>query len=653
MLKQTPRWFDSLVDLTLVRLNFWVLTVLAAYPGLVASPFKLAEWFDDHLLFAWEETDRITLLRYGQLPVWNPFWCGGKAGLAEPEDSFYSPDFILRLIFGTEHGRRLTLILFIVLGLEGAYRLCRRLDSSAVGSALAAVAFVTFDKYVSFVHDGWVHFLSFLLVPWVLLGLLNGITSLRWRVLGGMFFAWIVLAPGTYPAPYAAIAGGYFVLALIVYRLVRGEPDAVKKPLIAGVTLGAIALALALCKLLPTISYMREFPRVFTPIEVHTPVEIITAYLGRYDVILALAVISLLFADAAAALCIGGALLFFLLQMGETGPASAFHLLKRLPVLGALRYPERFAVMTFMFFAFAASRGITLLEDLVPTVVLGVYRRLVAFAKSRGQALDVAAEPPRALRAAAVGLAVIGALKVLGPQFEEIGLAQANASKGLFTEPPPRELDQPFRQHRGNRRDAHVFPPIGMGSLNCVEGIPVPESARLRGDLPQEEYPADPAVADVKRVAWSPNAIDLDVDAKSSTTVYVNQNWARGWRTNAGTIRSEEGLLAIDLPAGHTRVELRYRDYKVYFALLVSLATLGTIVFLGGRQLVRATRREVDAFDTLPMLPGDPGPPVAEPVDAETGSEAALKVPAEDEASTTLPAESPSTPASTKPDAES
>jgi hypothetical protein len=294
--------------------------------------------------------------------------------------------------------------------------------------------------------------------------------------------------------------------------------------------------------------------------------------------------------------------------------------------------------MTFMFLALGASRGITLLEDLLPAALDGAYRRVVAFVKGRGHAAKLAADPPRELRWSAVALAALAAFKIASPSFEEMSVANANTSKNLFVEQPPRELDQPFRQARGNRRDAHIFPPIGLGSLYCVEGIPVPESARLRGDLAQEEYPADPAVATVKRVMWSPNAIDLDVDAKAATTVFVNQNWSRGWRSNIGTVRSEQGMLAIDVPAGQSRLEIRYRDYKVYFALLVSLATLGAILFFGGRQLVRATRRELAAFDGLPLFPGDPAPVVAAPAPE------AVKAPAED-----APSETPDEPPASEP----
>lgn len=622
MIPRTKRWLDTLVEITVVRLIAWVAIAVTTYPGVLMNPFKLANWFDDHALYGYDEADRITVLRYHQLPAWNPFWCGGCTGISEPEDSFYSPDFILRLMFGSEHGRRLAVLLFVVAGLEGMYRLCRRLDSTAFASTFAAAIFATQDRFVSYVHDGWVHFMSFELIPWLLLALLNGIDQVRWRILGGMFLAWLVLAPGTYPAPYGAIAFGYWFIAITLYRFVKLEPRPFRAPLLSAFTIGGIAILLCICKLLPTTLYMLEFPRVFTVVEIHTVPEMMGHVLPRYYAIVLFAIVGAIFADFSAGLCIGGTLLFFMLTLGDFAPLSPFGLIKKLPVLGSLRYPERFMVMVVFFTSVAASRGLTRIEDTLPNLVRGAWHwlgsiPLRAFVK-RVTKRDIPAlefspnESSRALVWIAVGLAAYVSFKNFSPMAEELVVAQRAPSLSLYVEEAPRTYSGEFKQHRGNRRDAHIFPSLNMGSLNCIVGFTIPQSPRLRADLPQEEYPADPALATVKRVSWSPNEIVLDVDAKAATTVYVNQNWARQWRTSVGKIRSEEGLLAIDVPAGKHELKLAYRDYVIYFSFLVSLATLLAITWFGGRQAVRWVRREWAGFDALPVWPSSAPKPAEE-----------------------------------------
>jgi hypothetical protein len=629
MIATTRRWLDSLFELTVLRLVVWFSIAVSTYPGVLKNPFKLAEWFDDHALYAFDEADRITLLRYHQLPAWNPYWCGGKPGIPEPEDSFYSPDSLLRLIFGAEHGRRLAILIFVVAGLEGTYRLCRKLDSTAIASGFGAVVFATQDKFVSFIHDGWVHFMSFELIPWILLALLQGIDSVRWRIIGGIFLAWLVLAPGTYPAPYGAIAFGYWFLAIALYRFFKREKKPFKTPLLSAFTIGGIGVLLSVCKLVPSMAYMLEFPRVFTVVEVHTASEMLGGLVPRHYAIVLLAIIGAVFADLSAGVCIGGALLFFTLSLGDFGPGAPFGILKKLPVLGALRYPERFHVVVVFFTALAASRGLSRLEDAVPGFVTAGWRWIASF-PLRDVAKRITGKDVRWLDSASgevpceviwlcVGVAAFLSLKIAAPLAEELLPSQRVASLSLYTEEAPHNYDGEFKQHRGNRRDAHIFPAMNMGSIYCVAGIPIPESGRLRADLPQEEYPADPALAEVRRVSWSPNSIVLDVDAKAPTTIYVNQNWHRKWHSNVGVVRSEDRLLAVDVPAGKMRLELDYRDYGVWISFLISLVTVLAIAWTFGRQLVQGVRREWARVDALPALPSGTPPKVEsekEPVPA-------------------------------------
>ncbi len=169
----------------------------------------------------------------------------------------------------------------------------------------------------------------------------------------------------------------------------------------------------------------------------------------------------------------------------------------------------------------------------------------------------------------------------------------------------PRALEQLLRQHRGNRRDAQVFPSANMGSLYCVAGNPLPESPRLRGDLPQEEYPSDPAKASVKRLSWSPNEIELEVDAKEATTIFVNQNWAPEWRASIGTVKSVEKLLAVDVPAGKHTLVIAYRDRMLMACLLVSLLSLLGLLGVFAREGFRGLKAESVRWRTLPMWPDE------------------------------------------------
>jgi hypothetical protein len=637
--RATIRWPDRVMALTALRLLVWVAVATFTHEGILSDPFKLAGWMDDHQFYSWETSDRTTLLRYHQLPAWNPYWCGGTVGIAAPEDPFLGPDFLLRLLFGVAHGRRFAIVLLVVLGFEGMYRLCRRLDASAVGATFAAVVFGTCDRFVSFIHDGWVNFLGFELIPLVLYFLIEGALGplddgvavltqeqrarrvRRARLLGGFFVAWIILSAGTYPTPYAMISVVYLaiVLSLRVFFRPGSTPPAGAEPnegwrrvlrspwllpWLSAATIGLVALGLSAGKMLPTLSFLSQFPRVFTPVETHVATEMFGGFWARYSLVLVLAFVGVVTADVAAGVFMGGALLFFALAMGDWGDSSPFHVLKSLPIFKQLRFPDRFMVGVLLFTSVAASRGLTRVEDALPAAVKRAWERLTAW-RARGSERPARPFPP-ALGWIAVGLATFAVYsRVARPLAEEI-LGGVRIRPGtMYVEEPAHDHGGPFRQSRGNRRDVHLFTTANLGSLYCVAGNPLPESARLRGDLPQEEYPQDPAKATVRRLAWTPNEITLEVDAKEPTTVLVNQNWAPAWRSNVGAVRSVDMLLGVDVPAGKNVVVLAYKDRFLDLCLLVSLATLLGVAYVLGRDLVRWARRLRERWAELPTWPDE------------------------------------------------
>jgi len=619
----TIRWPDRLLSIMALRLALWVAVAAFSHEGVLSDPFKVADWMDDHQFYSWEESDRATLLRWHQLPAWNPFWCGGTVGISAPEDPFFGPDFILRLLFGVAHGRRFAVILLVVLGFEGMYRLCRRLDSSAVAAGFAAIVYGTCDRFVSFLHDGWVNFFGFELIPFVLYFLIDGVyapreRAFRARLLGGFFVAWIVLSAGTYPTPYAMLAVGYVTIALTLYGFFKRRDFESERvgwrrvldmpwllPLLSAATIGVVALGLCAGKMLPTLSFMRQFPRVFTPVETHAASEVFSGFWGRYATVLVLGLIGVFTADAAAGIFLGGAALFFALAMGDYGVGSPFHFLKSLPIFGQLRFPDRFAVMLLMFTAVAASRGITRVEDAFPAAVKRAWEVVFGWKHRDGKAPP----PPYPFVAGWVFVAIAAMLaftRLVRPELEALVPGVKIRPGTMYVQEGPRTYDGPFRQSRGNRRDVHMFTPANLGSLYCVAGNPLPESELLRGDLPAEEYPEDPAKATVKRVQWTPNEIRLEVDAKEPTTVLINQNWAAPWRSNIGTVRSKEKLLAIDVPAGKHDLVVYYADRFLQLCLLVSLATLLGVAWYLGRSLYRGIKRLSAEWKDMPVWPGGP-----------------------------------------------
>ena len=85
--------------------------------------FQVQNWgisdWDLHLFY--HEVPRISVLGYGQVPLWNPYACGGSVMLANPQSRFMTPFFALHLMFGAVVGIKLEILLHLVLGIFGTY----------------------------------------------------------------------------------------------------------------------------------------------------------------------------------------------------------------------------------------------------------------------------------------------------------------------------------------------------------------------------------------------------------------------------------------------------------------------------------------------------------------------------------------------------
>jgi hypothetical protein len=368
-----------------------------------------------------------------------------------------------------------------------------------------------------------------------------------------------------------------------------------------------MALALSAAKCIPMVASLQESPRHVVTEFSYSFVNLVRRliaptggknipdtyyYIGKVACIAAF--VPLLTGSARARAFWLGAALFTILATGHFSAWSPCALLEKLPVFGQLRYPFRYLMVTALFLALSAGLAVTQLEE-SPV-------KLARWWNTRRQRRG----PPRRATIEVLGLlgSILGLVAALAVGWTVI--KDTRITKGrVYRMRGPDRGDLEFRQARGNRWDAQIWPFLNIGSLVCITGAPVKQSGALRPDLEAEEYPLDPSLASVRRISWSPNRIDLAVHARKRTLVLVNQNHHRGWSSSVGRVIDHEGLLAVEVPEGKHRVTLAYTTPMWVPCLTVSLlALLGLLVVmvLAIRQQVT---RLVESWRTLAFWPGD------------------------------------------------
>ena len=586
-----------------LRLAFFTLVVVGLAPEVLSEPNELIDFHDEFFFWSHEEAARRTILEYGEIPYWNPYLCGGVVGVANPQDTSLAPDFVLRLAFGTAPGRHLTVLLFFVLAMEGLYVLARRHGATRLGAVVGAIVFGVSGRLQNAFEHGHLNLLLFALVPWVLLFFERGMKERRFAVAGGFVVAWMILCGGTYTTPYTVqlllLASVYwsFRIELVKEPMTRGLSG--WSPWIALSLMGVVAFGLSAVRLLPMVDVVLGIPRELLGRQVETPGRVVSAlfevsgpgYQGDAYVgipIGVLAALALLGRNRSGRWFAGAALFFALMALGEIFPWAPYSIFRKLPVFNQLRDPYRYVVLVSMFLCLAASRGLTSIEEL-PRDLLDRLRR-----RHNGVPF-----PPAILRAAWL-LGLVLALGVVAYGSTELLASQRVREGSLFEEPGVSPSHQRFRQARGNRWDAQIWPSVNLGSLHCFEETKFRQAEGLRGDLRAEEYPLDPALASVTRRSWTPHSIALTVSASEPTRIVINQNYHASWRSSVGEVVDHEGLLAIDVPTGRHELTLRFRDNTAMVGLTVSiLAWLALLVWLA-RAGVRRARQWRDTWRALP-----------------------------------------------------
>ena len=82
-----------------------------------------------------------SVARFHQLPLWNPYKCGGMPLLGNPQSRFMTPLFLLHLLFGPVVGAHLEIPFHLAIAWGGGYLLARALGLGAPGAVVPAIGF--------------------------------------------------------------------------------------------------------------------------------------------------------------------------------------------------------------------------------------------------------------------------------------------------------------------------------------------------------------------------------------------------------------------------------------------------------------------------------------------------------------------------------
>ncbi len=521
-----------------------------------------------------------SMSNFHQVPLWDPYACGGMPFLAHPESLVLTPLFALQLTFGPVVGLHLEVMAHIAIAWIGGYVLGSILGMNLLGRLTCACVFPASSWFYLHTAAGHVNFLPEAYLPWIAVMVLLAIREhklMLWAT-AGLLIALMFGEGGFYQCVHAMLLAG--VLAL--YESVKRKS---MRPFLGIGAMGLFSVGFAAIKLLPSWQLMQLHPRGMAGPEYFPVLDLLKGIwvrnqfydrerigqwgffeLGAYlsPAAVALAVLGILGRLRSSLPWLLAGALFFVLAIGDPQPWYPWALLHRLPVFSLLRVPARFLMPFGLTVGVIAGFGADFLgRD---------FRKLGVF-----------------LGSALLAIAVFDAWLVNRP----------NLNAPIDGSLPSVSWSPQFRQfHNSDPWGALGVNLTNTGAMNCNEEMDFhePSHVKVTGyNQPHyrgEYYLLGPGSLVLRR--WTPNALSYDVVTPAASVAVINQNYDSNWRLarGRGVVFSQDGLIAVRVPAGAQHLRLVYRSNAFRIGAVISLLTCLLALALWRRERHRTARPE-------------------------------------------------------------
>ena len=532
-----------------------------------------------------------SICKFHQIPLWNPYDCGGMPLLAHPTSAFLSPLFALQLVFGPLAGLHLQISAHLAIAWTGGYVLARIQSMGILGKLTCASIFPASSWFWLHVAVGHINFLPEAFLPWVMVLIWLGVEQHRILPLAaaGAVLAIMFGEGGVYPCTQAVLLISSVALSLAFLRKSLW-------PISCVAVVVLFATGFAAIKLLPAWYMMRLHPRPIAELE-YSPLRVVLdglftrnqfydlqrvsqwgfwevgAYLSPFAI--ALTVPGAASSPRRAAPWIITAALFFILAIGAPVSWYPWALLHRLPIFSSERVPNRSLIPFTLAFAVLAGFGAD---------ILARYRKPLG--------------------------AIVGLALMLAAIFDQWLVSKPNLNAAVAGELPTLLPSPAFRQVYEDTWSMFTISMSNLGALHCNEELDFHDVTKMKViGSNQPGYRGEQYLLGRGSVAltqWTPNALSYDVYTPMSNVLVVNQNYDANWRLvqGNGKVFSENGLIGVHLNPGSHHLILAYRSYAFLIGMAVTLLTCVVTFFLWRRcvyeHLVNASPC-IDAADRSPF----------------------------------------------------
>lgn len=557
-------------------------------------PALLVLWFGRHLLTHltdygsgdWDQhlfyygSFLKNLLEHKQLPFWNPWYCGGNVLWQNPQIPLISPVYVLALFLPLTVAMKFNILLHYYIALVGMNFLgaklfkIRSFPLLLVGSSI----FVFNGFFALQIAEGHTWIFAFAYIPFAFYFFHRSLchNKLKDILYCAILLTLMVFSAGIYPVFYLVLFCG-------LYFLIRWIRNPSLRTIRSVLLLGLFFMGLSGIKVAPMMAFTKQHPRVSTHKEWVHPKSLEKVFVGRTQsikkrrvipeqqwnwheygcfvgyglvVLLALALLYCFLRPTYLSLLSALGVFFFLvIYLGRFSEWAPYALWDHIPFVRSLRVPGR-AMILWTF-----SAGLCLFY---------LLKRLEQFLFHRRGLFFV---PTFLLLVLTADLFTVNSPIFL----ESVGIPASRVAPPKNKTFPPYQVVFDIGRY-GASSSLYKAMLQNKSVWNCLE----PQQAHRGHKL---GYPLVFATknATIQNIRFSPNVVTFDAQVKQKTTIYLNQNYAQGWKFSLPhtDVTMDRNLPTAQASKGeYKNVTFRFTPPYLKLTFGVFLLTLACIFFL-------------------------------------------------------------------------
>jgi len=508
--------------------------------------------------------------------------------LANPQVAFPSLISLFTSSFGVIPGLKIAIWLHTFLGLWGMWLLTGYFGIKAPARLLASFIFMFNGTWVMHLAEGHMSWLAVAFLPFMFLAYLKSFEKKQWLFISAAIEGLMFYEGSTYVFAFC-------LLFICVYGLLRAVETRGWQPVLSVVFMNLLAALLCAPKLFPLLGLLSSNPRVVgtgTSLHWYDYISIFIdrersldsfgvweygTYIGLTVVVFYLASLSLLKQHTALVLT---SLFLLLISFGNFAKFAPWTILHKLPFWSYFQLPTRslivfdFTVALLIGLYLGRSNSNKWITFLVSIIAIYIC-------------IDLFLTNSR-LFAEATKPTIIAVFRLDGKKPPPPTLYSVDQKTTTFWHSVP-STHRPFSQIRvpdlerfvhGAWSDQYLPLLQNKGVVDAYETILFNRNASAINDKDYRGEFYFKGKGKVELLNWSPNKFVLHVNLQKDDRLVVNQNYWPGWHVSKGVLTRNEGLLAVDLPAGEYDISLRYLPTSFLIGVCVFCATVASMIAL-------------------------------------------------------------------------